>query len=405
MNVKGKTVCVTGVLAGMKRDEAEAALTKLGARVVGSVSKNTDILFVGASAGSKLAKAESLGVQIVDEAGLHALLGGTVSRTELKERKAADVELRELEAEALAGEGDVLPKSVAGLTVVVTGTLSVDRVTMESMLEAAGAKVTGSVSKNTNLLVVGSGAGSKLSKAQSLGIQSLNEEQIRQVLSGGGGAAKPAKKEVVGVREKSPPSGDMNELCGRIEAFFDALEKAGGIELTRRNLPGSDKKKLADLESKLGVTLPDDVRAFLTRGLQYAQGSVDGKSGFGSIGFDFIKPDNIIKSTKIWRDIAKDTDEDDEDEHTELQREGVCLTHSEPQLVWTPNGIFHYSVRNPVKRVCGTWTEFLEAWLASGCFSSHSFDAVWPPLSSTLHKKPAKNVWLDYYRKQFPGAK
>lgn len=401
MNVKGKTVCVTGVLAGMKRDEAEAALTKLGARVVGSVSKNTDILFVGASAGSKLAKAESLGVQIVDEAGLHALLGGKVSKVELKERKAADEELRELEAEALAGEGDVLPTSVAGLTVVVTGTLSVDRVTMESMLEAAGAKVSGSVSKNTNLLVVGAGAGSKLAKAQSLGIQSLNEEQIRAVLAGGG-----AKKSAgVKAKEKAPPSGDMNALCGRIEALFDALEKAGGIELTRRNLPGSDKKKLADLESKLGVTLPDDVRAFLTRGLQFAQGAVDGKSGFGSVGFDFIKPDNIIKSTKIWRDIAKDVDEDDEDEHTEVQREGVCLTHSEPQLVWTPTGIFHYSVRNPVKRVCGTWTEFLEAWVASGCFSSHSFDAVWPVLSGVVGKKPAKNVWLDYYRKQFPGAK
>lgn len=181
MNVKGKTVCVTGVLAGMKRDEAEAALTKLGARVVGSVSKNTDILFVGAQAGSKLAKAQALGIEVVDEAGLQALLGGKISKGELKARKAADEELRELEAEALSGEA-ALPSSVSGLTVVVTGTLSVERAEMEAMLEAAGAKVTGSISKNTNLLIVGAGAGSKLSKAQSLGVKTLNEAQIRQVL-------------------------------------------------------------------------------------------------------------------------------------------------------------------------------------------------------------------------------
>ena len=54
MNVKGKTVCMTGVLAGVKRDEAEAGLTALGATVTGSVSKFTDILFVGAQAVSML---------------------------------------------------------------------------------------------------------------------------------------------------------------------------------------------------------------------------------------------------------------------------------------------------------------------------------------------------------------
>src|SRR5687767_6030262 len=52
MDVKGKTVVVTGVLAALKRDEVELALKALGARVSGSVSSKTDILFVGTQAGS-----------------------------------------------------------------------------------------------------------------------------------------------------------------------------------------------------------------------------------------------------------------------------------------------------------------------------------------------------------------
>ena len=68
MDVKGKTVVVTGVLAALKRDEAEAGLAALGAKVSGSVSKNTHVLFVGSQPGSKLEKAKALGVETIDEA-------------------------------------------------------------------------------------------------------------------------------------------------------------------------------------------------------------------------------------------------------------------------------------------------------------------------------------------------
>ena len=57
LDVKGKTVVVTGVLAAIQRDVAEAGLAALGAKVSGSVSKNTNYLVVSAGAGSKLAKA------------------------------------------------------------------------------------------------------------------------------------------------------------------------------------------------------------------------------------------------------------------------------------------------------------------------------------------------------------
>lgn len=63
----GKKVVVTGTLSAMSRDEAKSQLTALGAKVQSSVSKNTDLLIAGEKAGSKLSKAESLGVLILDE--------------------------------------------------------------------------------------------------------------------------------------------------------------------------------------------------------------------------------------------------------------------------------------------------------------------------------------------------
>ena len=71
----GKTFVITGTLPTLGRDDAKAMLEAAGAKVAGSVSKKTDFLVAGAEAGSKLAKAQELGVAVLDEAGMRALLG------------------------------------------------------------------------------------------------------------------------------------------------------------------------------------------------------------------------------------------------------------------------------------------------------------------------------------------
>ncbi|MBU9857286.1 NAD-dependent DNA ligase LigA [Rahnella bonaserana] len=71
----GKTVVLTGSLSILSRDEAKDRLIALGAKVSGSVSKKTDLVIAGEAAGSKLAKAQELGIDVIDEAEMIRLLG------------------------------------------------------------------------------------------------------------------------------------------------------------------------------------------------------------------------------------------------------------------------------------------------------------------------------------------
>jgi len=73
--LKGKTVVLTGTLPELTREEAAALVKSAGGKVTSSVSKKTDYVVAGESPGSKLAKAEKFGTEILDEAGLRRLVG------------------------------------------------------------------------------------------------------------------------------------------------------------------------------------------------------------------------------------------------------------------------------------------------------------------------------------------
>ncbi|WP_419813626.1 BRCT domain-containing protein [Bacterioplanoides sp.] len=73
-HLAGKVAVITGTLASMGRDQAKEYLEHLGVKVTGSVSKKTDFLVAGEKAGSKLTKAQSLDVEVLDNDAFMALL-------------------------------------------------------------------------------------------------------------------------------------------------------------------------------------------------------------------------------------------------------------------------------------------------------------------------------------------
>ena len=83
------------------------------------------------------------------------------------------------------GVPDAGPQPLAGLTMVLTGTLpTLGRDEAKDLIEAAGGKVSGSVSKKTHYVVAGSEAGSKLEKAQALGLSILDEAGLLALIRG-----------------------------------------------------------------------------------------------------------------------------------------------------------------------------------------------------------------------------
>jgi DNA ligase (NAD+) len=104
----GKTLVLTGTLPTLSRDEAKALIEAAGGKAAGSVSKKTWAVVAGEAAGSKLDKAQSLGVTILDEAGLLALLGeaGAAPDGEGPSTAGGDAQAAQGDLDAVPGADD-----------------------------------------------------------------------------------------------------------------------------------------------------------------------------------------------------------------------------------------------------------------------------------------------------------
>lgn len=163
-----------------KENSAEKLLFGLGIRHVGS--KVSQILLqefhhldqLAAADPERIASIDSLGMVVAESLKRYFAQEG--SKRLLQELKEAGVNLSYL------GEKVAADAALSGMTVVLTGKLErLTRSEAKAKLESLGAKVTGSVSKKTDLVVAGSDAGSKLTKAQELGIQVEDEAWLESL--------------------------------------------------------------------------------------------------------------------------------------------------------------------------------------------------------------------------------
>jgi BRCT domain type II-containing protein len=245
-DIVGKTVVLTGKFNEVSRAQAEAALARLGAVIGGSVGSKTDILFVGEKAGSKLAKARSLGIEVADEATLVALLAELPEPADAPE--ASKTEEPPTAEEPSAGQAPVA--AFAGKTIVLTGTFTtMKRAEAEKILREAGATIGSSVGKKTELLVHGEDAGSKLDKAVSLGVALMTEAEMVALLTAGGGGAELLAGATDKLAQKQSEATEMSMVAAELRAFVQALQKRKDIHVEIAKLGRkAGKSKLAQLE-------------------------------------------------------------------------------------------------------------------------------------------------------------
>ena len=160
-----------------------AGINKLGSKSSKLLAQHFPTLDRLLAAGS--AHWITAGVPQAAAAGLEAFLADSAARTALREAEAAMQRL----LEAIPAGAAVATAPLDGQTFVLTGTLaSLSRDEAKERLEALGAKVSGSVSKKTSVVVAGVEAGSKLDKAQELGVPVWDEARLLALLDEHGAA-------------------------------------------------------------------------------------------------------------------------------------------------------------------------------------------------------------------------
>jgi len=177
---------LVAALEGSKRTTLPRFLYALGIRHVGeATAKDLAAHFGSLDRVMDATEAQLLEVRDVGPVvaqSIHRFFAQPHHREVVEQLRAAGIHWDEHE-----GASSAAPRPLAGLTVVLTGTLpTLSREQAKEMLEAAGAKVAGSVSKKTSYVVAGDEAGSKLDKARELGVPVLDEAGLQALLAGAG---------------------------------------------------------------------------------------------------------------------------------------------------------------------------------------------------------------------------
>ncbi|PCC73625.1 BRCA1 C Terminus (BRCT) domain-containing protein [Nannocystis exedens] len=239
----GKTVVLTGKFSDLDRAEAEAALARLGATIGSGVTRATHVLFVGERAGSKLARARALGIEVRDEAALKELLSAAPAAAPTAAPASAPA------------SAPVACPGLSGKTVVLTGTFTLmKRADAARLLAEAGATVGTSVGNSTDLLIHGDDAGAKLEAARSRGVARMTEAEMVALLSaagiGGELLAAAGDRLARKAAEDAAHATEMTRVAAELRAFLERLRGRPDITVT-----------VAELGRKAGKAKLDQLRA------------------------------------------------------------------------------------------------------------------------------------------------
>ncbi len=174
---KSKTTTLARFLYALGIRQVGEATAKDLARHFGSIDRVMD------ASVEQLLEVNDVGPVVATS--IHTFFAQPHNREVVEQLRAAGLNWAEHEGAAAAAAAAPLP--LAGKTLVLTGTLpELSRDEAKALIEAAGGKVAGSVSKKTHFVVAGEEAGSKLDKARELGVPVLDEEGLRRLLAGAG---------------------------------------------------------------------------------------------------------------------------------------------------------------------------------------------------------------------------
>lgn len=166
-----------------KQRPFESVLFAIGIRNIGKTT--AEVLARGFKTMDALMEASEVQLCQVDGIG-EVVAQGVEEFFDTKDNRDFIERLREVGLQMAIDESDAKPQTLAGLTFVLTGSLEhYDRATAEELLRAYGAKASGSVSKKTSYVVAGPGAGSKLRKAEELGVPVLDEDALVKIIETG----------------------------------------------------------------------------------------------------------------------------------------------------------------------------------------------------------------------------
>ena len=166
-----------------KQRPFESVLFAIGIRNIGKTT--AEVLARAFKTMDALMEASEVQLCQVDGIG-EVVAQGVEEFFDTKDNRDFIERLREVGLQMAIDESDAKPQTLAGLTFVLTGSLEhYDRATAEELLRAYGAKASGGVSKKTSYVVAGPGAGSKLRKAEELGVPVLDEDALVKIIETG----------------------------------------------------------------------------------------------------------------------------------------------------------------------------------------------------------------------------